>query len=149
MKIECLSPFVFSTAARGSEWLYVLNPPVSFRIRGLRKRNVDFYHGNTRIGDQRGDVITIAAHYAWNGMSGWEDHPRNILGSLWHDFCYQLGDRFLPRAAADKIFYQLLQQKNYSYALPCYLAVRTIGWMFFFSDPKSIHVKPIQKENQK
>lgn len=143
MKIECVSSLDYRQNKSG--WKYTLNKPASFLLAGreIADWKCVFLHGSNAIGELHNGILTIYSNYAWNGMSFWEDNESTMRASLFHDFCYQVGNYFLPRQCADALFYQLLIRNRYALAAICYLAVKGCGWMFYFSDPKYIKVKPI------
>jgi len=131
MQPALISPFIFSTEGElEKKWAYLLRQNAQFRIKGRNFPPREIWVGNTLIGEVRGEILTIFAGYAWNGMSCWGDSPTNILASIYHDFWYQVG-AILTRKEADQGLRFLLQTKHDPAAFACYYAVRICGRMFY------------------
>lgn len=131
MEPECLSPFLFSCDGKlAGAWAYVLVQNLQFRVRGRNFPEMEICQNGHEIGHVKGDVLTIYAGYAWNGMSCWPDTPTNLLGSVWHDFWYQVG-KMVSRKDADLGLRHLLLTKKDGHARKCYAAVRACGWLFY------------------
>lgn len=131
MEPECISPFLFSTDGNLSgAWAYVLTQNMQFRVKVRNFPDMEILQNGYEIGRVKGNVVTIYAGYAWNGMSCWPDTPTNLLASVWHDFWYQVG-KVVTRKDADLGLRHLLEVKNDGNAWKCYAAVRVCGWMFY------------------
>jgi hypothetical protein len=131
MQPECVSPFLFSCDGKLSgAWAYVLTQNVQFRVKGRNFPEMAIMQNGHEIGHVKGEMVTIYAGYAWNGMSCWPDTPTNQLGSVWHDFWYQVG-KVVSRKDADLGLRHLLAVKKDGHVGKCYAAVRACGWMFY------------------
>lgn len=131
MKPQCISPFIFSSDGKlAGAWAYVLTQNLQFRVPGRSFPEMEIYHEQTLIGHVKGEIVTISAGYAWNGMSCWPDSPTNALASAWHDFWYQVS-KIIPRKDADLGLRHLLAVKKDPYEYACYVAVRRLGWLFY------------------
>jgi hypothetical protein len=131
MKPIPIAPFIFTTDAKaGADWAYTLTQSMQWRILGRNFPPMEIHHGYYKIGMVAGNVLTVYAGYAWNGMSCWPDSPTSIMPSRWHDFWYQVG-RVLTRQQADEGLEHLLRLKNDSTPRLCYCGVRLFGWKFY------------------
>ena len=135
MKVTLLNrPTVYTDYQK--KWLYCLTGSVSYLIEGVKIPNCDVYSNSQLLGQMRGDVLTIAKGYAFDGMTNYPDSPQNIPDALLHDFLYQTA--IVSRRDADKLLKASMAHNKTPRKWLVYAGVRLFGWLCYNGESATI-----------